>query len=104
MPEEQRWPRSSWARQGGDGRGSSSGAGTGAMRRQSPGDAAASPGIGSGPGGTRQGMVAIAGTGGPTSCPRSTLGHDSHGDVGLGTGRAGGGSRVSAVPGEPCPG
>lgn len=58
------------------------------------------PGSGSGPGGTRQDMVAIAGRRGIHELPPGTPGHNSHRDVGLGTCWAGGGSRVSPVLGS----
>lgn len=66
------------------------------------GDAAATPEMlqppqGRGPalGGHGRARLLLQGDGGSTSGPRSTPGHNSHGDEGLGTARAGGGSRVS---------
>lgn len=65
-------------------------------------------------GGHGRARLLLRGDGGSTSAPRSTPGHNSHGDEGLATGRAGGGSRVSPalrssgdqprerVPPSPC--
>lgn len=70
------------------------------MRRQSPGDAAASPGAGPALGGHGRARLRLQGDRGSTSTSQSTSGHNSCGDVGSGTGRAGGGSRVSPASGS----